>query len=142
MKGGRELIHVSLELDGLAAFPGQYPGVRRNQLALCLHELLGTRLFNREKDGSGVALTRLSGPVSTPATRTSTPSCPSVIWSRMPPTELATTGRDFHIASEIADDQVVAGRLYMEEVERGGAKIDQAVEDLPGRRPRPRPRQP
>jgi limonene-1,2-epoxide hydrolase len=38
---------------------------------------------------------------------------------------------------EIADDQIVAGRLYMEDVERDAAGIEQAVEALAGRRPRP-----
>ena len=38
---------------------------------------------------------------------------------------------------EIADDQIVAGRLYMEDVERDVAGIEQAVEGLSGRRPRP-----
>lgn len=38
---------------------------------------------------------------------------------------------------EIADDQIVAGRLYMEDVERDVASIEQAVEALSGRRPRP-----
>jgi ketosteroid isomerase-like protein len=38
---------------------------------------------------------------------------------------------------EIADDQIVAGRLYMEDVERDVVGIEQAVEALSGRRPRP-----
>ena len=38
---------------------------------------------------------------------------------------------------EIADDQIVAGRLYMEDVERDVAGIEQAVEALSGHRPRP-----
>jgi limonene-1,2-epoxide hydrolase len=38
---------------------------------------------------------------------------------------------------EIADDQIVAGRLYMEEVEQHVAGIEQAVRALAGRRPRP-----
>jgi hypothetical protein len=37
---------------------------------------------------------------------------------------------------EITDDQIVAGRLYMEATERE-AGIEQAVETLSGRRPRP-----
>ena len=37
---------------------------------------------------------------------------------------------------EIADDQIVAGRLYLEDVEQD-AGIEQAVEALSGRRPRP-----
>jgi len=38
---------------------------------------------------------------------------------------------------EVTDDRVVAGRLYMEDVERAVTGIDQAVEALSGRRPRP-----
>jgi len=38
---------------------------------------------------------------------------------------------------EIADDQIVAGRLYMEEVEQDAAGIEQAVQALSGRRPPP-----
>jgi hypothetical protein len=38
---------------------------------------------------------------------------------------------------EIADDQIIAGRLYMEDVERDVAGIEQAVEAVSGRRPRP-----
>lgn len=37
---------------------------------------------------------------------------------------------------EITDDQIVAGWLYMEEVEPNVAGIEQAVEALSGRRPR------
>src|SRR5215831_15042901 len=38
---------------------------------------------------------------------------------------------------EITDDQIVAGRLYLEEVERDVAGIEEAVEGLSGHRPRP-----
>jgi len=38
---------------------------------------------------------------------------------------------------EIADDQIVAGRLYMEDVERDVTGIEQVVEALSGHRPRP-----
>ena len=38
---------------------------------------------------------------------------------------------------EITGDQIVAGRLYLEEVERDVVDIEQAVETLSGRRPRP-----
>jgi len=38
---------------------------------------------------------------------------------------------------DIADGQIVAGRLYMEDVERDVTGIEQAVEALSGRRPRP-----
>src|SRR5207342_1270682 len=37
---------------------------------------------------------------------------------------------------EITDGQIVAGQLYMEDVERDVTGIEQAVEDLSGRRPR------
>lgn len=37
----------------------------------------------------------------------------------------------------ITDDQIVAGRLYLEEVDRKVVGIEQAVEALSGRRPRP-----
>src|ERR1700751_42336 len=39
---------------------------------------------------------------------------------------------------EIADGQIAAGRLYLEDVERDVSGIEQAVEALSGRRPRPR----
>jgi limonene-1,2-epoxide hydrolase len=38
---------------------------------------------------------------------------------------------------EVADGQIVAGRLYMEDVEQEAVGIEQTVEDLSGRRPRP-----
>jgi hypothetical protein len=38
---------------------------------------------------------------------------------------------------EVSGGQVVAGRLYLEDVERDVVSIEQAVEDLSGRRPRP-----
>ena len=37
---------------------------------------------------------------------------------------------------EITDGQIAAGWLYMEDVERDAAGIEQAVETLSGRRPR------
>jgi hypothetical protein len=40
---------------------------------------------------------------------------------------------------QIADDQIVAGRLYLEDVEQDAGGIDEAVEGLSGRRPRPGP---
>ncbi len=39
---------------------------------------------------------------------------------------------------EIGDGQVVAGRLYIEDVERDAIGIDATVENLSGRRPAPR----
>ena len=38
---------------------------------------------------------------------------------------------------EVTDGQIVAGRLYLEDVERDVAGIEQAVEDLSGHRPQP-----
>ena len=38
---------------------------------------------------------------------------------------------------EITDGQIVAGRLYMEDVERDATDIEQTVQVLSGRRPRP-----
>jgi ketosteroid isomerase-like protein len=38
---------------------------------------------------------------------------------------------------EVAGGQIVAGRLYLEDVEQDIVSIEQAVEDLSGRRPRP-----
>ncbi len=49
-------------------------------------------------------------------------------------------GRPFEVRGvtlfETADEQIVAGRLYMEEVDSEGAAIDGAVERLSGRLPR------
>jgi hypothetical protein len=38
---------------------------------------------------------------------------------------------------EVTGGHIVAGRLYLEDVDRDVAGIEQAVEDLSGRRPRP-----
>ena len=38
---------------------------------------------------------------------------------------------------KVADGQIVAGRLYLEDVEQDAIGIEQAVEDLSGRLPRP-----
>jgi ketosteroid isomerase-like protein len=38
---------------------------------------------------------------------------------------------------EVSGGQIVAGRLYLEDVEQDVVSIEQAVEDLSGRRPRP-----
>ena len=38
---------------------------------------------------------------------------------------------------EVSGGQITAGRLYLEDVERDVVGIEQAVEDLSGRRPRP-----
>ena len=38
---------------------------------------------------------------------------------------------------EIADDQIIAGRLYMEEIEQHAGGIDDTVQALSGRRPDP-----
>lgn len=41
---------------------------------------------------------------------------------------------------EIRDGQIVAGRLYMEDVDREGVGIEQAVQARSGHRPRPAPK--
>jgi hypothetical protein len=38
---------------------------------------------------------------------------------------------------EVTGGQIAGGRLYLEDVERDVVSIEQAVEDLSGRRPRP-----
>jgi hypothetical protein len=38
---------------------------------------------------------------------------------------------------QVTGGQIVAGRLYLEDVERDVVTIEQAVEDLSGRRPGP-----
>jgi len=38
---------------------------------------------------------------------------------------------------QITDDHIVAGRLYLEQVERDPAGIEHAVQALSGRRPQP-----
>ena len=38
---------------------------------------------------------------------------------------------------KVTGGQIAAGRLYLEDVERDVISIEQAVEDLSGRRPRP-----
>ena len=38
---------------------------------------------------------------------------------------------------EVTGGQIAGGRLYLEDVERDVVRIEQAVEDLSGRRPRP-----
>lgn len=61
-------------------------------------------------------------------------------WSEWCWSGTRTDGRSFEVRGvtlfEIAGDQIVAGRLYLEDVERDGAGIEQAVETLSGRRPR------
>ena len=52
-------------------------------------------------------------------------------------------GRSFDMRGvtlfQVRDDQIVAGRLYMEDVDREGAGIEQTVETLSGHRPRADP---
>jgi hypothetical protein len=47
---GCQLIEVSLQLDRLAAFPGQHPRVGRDQLDLGRDQLLRTALLDGEQD--------------------------------------------------------------------------------------------
>jgi len=61
------------------------------------------------------------------------------IWSEWHWTGTRDDGQPFEMRGitlfEIAGDYVVAGRLYLENVEREMVDIDQAVENLSGRRP-------
>ena len=61
-------------------------------------------------------------------------------WSEWSWTGHRTDGKPFHVRGvaifEIADGLIVAGRLYMEDVERDGGGIEDAVEARSGRRPR------
>ncbi len=62
------------------------------------------------------------------------------IWSEWRWSGIRTDGQIFQMCGvtifEVAADQIVAGRLYLEDVERDGAQIEQAVESLSGQRPR------
>jgi limonene-1,2-epoxide hydrolase len=62
-------------------------------------------------------------------------------WSEWRWSGTRSDGQTFEVRGvtlfEITDDQIAAGRLYMEDVERDVAGIEQAVEALSGRRPRP-----
>jgi ketosteroid isomerase-like protein len=61
------------------------------------------------------------------------------VWSEWHWTGTRRDGLPFDIRGitlfEIAGDHIVAGRLYMEEVERDMVDIAQTVEDLSGQRP-------
>ena len=61
------------------------------------------------------------------------------IWSEWHWTGTQDDGQPFEMRGitlfEIAGDHVVSGRLYLENVEREMVDIDQAVENLSGRRP-------
>jgi limonene-1,2-epoxide hydrolase len=60
-------------------------------------------------------------------------------WSEWRWSGIRNDGQTFEMRGvtlfEITDGQIVAGRLYMEDVERDVTGIEQAVEDLSGRRP-------
>ena len=62
-------------------------------------------------------------------------------WSEWRWSGTRSDGQTFEVRGvtlfEITDDQIVAGRLYLEDVEREVAGIEQTVEALSGRRPRP-----
>jgi limonene-1,2-epoxide hydrolase len=62
------------------------------------------------------------------------------IWSEWHWTGTRTDGHAFEVRGvtlfEIIDDHIVAGRLYLEDVEQHVIGIEQAVEALSGRRPR------
>jgi limonene-1,2-epoxide hydrolase len=63
------------------------------------------------------------------------------IWTEWRWSGTRSDGQAFEVRGvtlfEVTDDQIVAGRLYMEDVERDVTGIEQAVEALSGRRPRP-----
>lgn len=60
-------------------------------------------------------------------------------WSEWRWSGTRTDGQPFEVRGitlfEISRDQIVAGRLYMEDVERDDPGIEQVVESLSGRRP-------
>ena len=62
------------------------------------------------------------------------------IWSEWHWAGTQDSGQPFEMRGvtlfEIAGDHVVAGRLYLENIEREMVDIDQAVENLSGRRPK------
>ena len=64
-----------------------------------------------------------------------------VIWSEWHWTGSRVDGEPFEVRGvtlfTVRDDLVVAGRLYMEDVERTGADIDETVRRLSGRAPGP-----
>ncbi|MET1085514.1 MAG: nuclear transport factor 2 family protein [Arthrobacter sp.] len=63
-------------------------------------------------------------------------------WSEWSWTGTRTDGQDFQVRGvtlfEIKGGQIIAGRLYMEDVDRGGRTIEDAVENLSGQRPESR----
>lgn len=60
-------------------------------------------------------------------------------WSEWHWSGTRTDGQPFDVRGvtlfDIHDDQITSGRLYMEDVERQGGDIEEAVEGLSGRRP-------
>lgn len=60
-------------------------------------------------------------------------------WSEWSWTGNRTDGKPFHVRGvaifEIKDNHICAGRLYLEDVERDGGGIEDAVEARSGRRP-------
>lgn len=63
----------------------------------------------------------------------------ATIWTEWHWSGTRSDGQPFEVRGvtlfETAGDEIMAGRLYMEDVERDAAGIDQAVETLSGRRP-------
>jgi ketosteroid isomerase-like protein len=60
-------------------------------------------------------------------------------WSEWAWSGTRSDGQDFQVRGvtlfELRDGKITAGRLYMEEVDRIGMRIEQAVEKLSGQRP-------
>ena len=60
-------------------------------------------------------------------------------WSEWSWSGKRVEGQDFHVRGvtlfEIKNGQITAGRLYMEDVESVAGRIEEAVQNLSGRRP-------
>jgi hypothetical protein len=66
------------------------------------------------------------------------------IWTEWHWSGMRSDGQLFEVRGvtlfQVVDDQIVAGRLYLEDVERDAVGIEDAVVALSGRRPQPGPR--
>ena len=69
----------------------------------------------------------------------STAQAGSTTWTEWHWSGTRTDGQSFEVRGvtlfEVHDGRITAGRLYLEDVERDAVSIEQAVEDLSGRRP-------
>jgi limonene-1,2-epoxide hydrolase len=63
----------------------------------------------------------------------------NTVWTEWQWTGTRTDGQVFEVRGvtlfEIADDHIVAGTLYLEDVEQGMVDVEHAVESMSGRRP-------